>query len=65
MDIDTAISMVTAKTNRLRSLEADFEKQTWTFGAPYMVVGAGEYVVIPHSDWAAFINNLRTTTTTS
>ncbi|MEQ1580877.1 MAG: hypothetical protein ABL964_09820 [Steroidobacteraceae bacterium] len=59
MTLEDAISLVTGQANRLRSIDADFEKNTWTFTAPYMRVGAGEYVVIPYSDWVAFVSNLR------
>jgi len=43
----------------MRSAEADFEKRTWTFTAPSMVVSGGEHVIVPKSDWDAFISNLR------
>lgn len=61
MDVETAISDVMVKANRAQSTEADFGKETtWTFRAPYLVVGAGEYVLIPRADWDEFLSNLRT-----
>ena len=59
MDLETAICQVQRQSNVMRSLEADFEKMTWTFGAPYFIVSAGDYVLIPKNDWQAFLSNLR------
>jgi hypothetical protein len=59
MTVDSAISQVQERSNILRSVECDFEKHTWTFSAPWMVVGAGEYVAIPKADWDAFLSNIR------
>lgn len=59
MNREDAISQVMARSSVLRSVEADFEKKTWTFTAPYLVVSGGEYVAIPKTDWDAFISNIR------
>lgn len=39
------------KMNRMESVVADFKAETWTFTAPYFIVGAGEYLIISKRDW--------------
>lgn len=42
------------KMQRMKSLEADFEKATWTFSAPSFTVSGGDYLVISKLDWMLF-----------
>ncbi len=43
-DLETASQLLT-------SIEADFEKGTWTFNGPIALVGGGDYLVISIRDW--------------
>lgn len=36
------------------SIEADFEAETWTFKARGVTICAGDYLIIPVSDWKRF-----------
>lgn len=47
------------RTQLVDSIEADFEKGTWTFRGPGLVVGAGEYLVISKAEWTKFWDELR------
>lgn len=58
--IEEAIQQAALNSNQLESLEADFDKQTWTFKTFVETqVGAGSYIVMRHDDWLAFLADIR------
>jgi hypothetical protein len=43
----------------LESVEADFEKKTWTFSGETMLVSAGDYLIVPKREFDRFVAMLR------
>lgn len=51
MRASDALQELQRKANKMTADEANFEKGTWTFKAPWFACSPGEFLIIPLGDW--------------
>jgi hypothetical protein len=64
-DVPTIQAGLAHLMQAMTSLEADFEKGTWTFTAPDFTCGSGRYLFISEQDWKRFWAEARAADTSS